>query len=97
MLSAFMFDTQNAKEIVIVGKGSADDTQMVLDKIRSIYIPNRVILFKDMEQHNDLNLLAPWTKEQGLLDNKPTIYICENFICNLPTTRLNTALKYLNE
>tara|TARA_Y100000590_G_scaffold470644_1_gene667324 strand:+ start:3489 stop:5660 length:2172 start_codon:yes stop_codon:yes gene_type:complete len=97
MLTAFMFDTQNSKEIVIVGQGSANDTQMLLDNIRSIYIPNRVILFKDMEQHNDLNVLAPWTKEQGLLDNKPTIYICKNFVCNLPTTRLNTALKYLNE
>jgi len=32
-----------------------------------------------------------------MLDNKPTIYICENFVCNLPTTRLNTAVKYLDE
>ena len=97
MLSAFMFDAREAKEIVIVGQGSADNTRIILDKIRSIYIPNRIILFKDTDQKNDLDRVAPWTKEQGMLDNKPTIYICENFVCNLPTTRLNTAVKYLDE
>jgi len=97
MLSAYMFDIKESKEILIVGEKNDDKTKVIINKMHSLYFPNRILLFKDTAKNKDITKLAPWTKEQGSVDKKTTIYICKNFVCNLPTTRLNIALNYLNE
>ncbi len=97
MLTAFMFDHQESKEVLIVGSINDKNTLKIIEKIRSVYIPNRVILFKNIDQNNGLDQIAPWTINQKMLNNKVTIYICQNFVCNLPTNQLNTAMRYLTE
>jgi len=34
-------------------------------------------------------------KSVGKIDNKPTAYVCENFVCQLPTTDLKTLADLL--
>ena len=97
MMTAFMFNDKNPKEIVVVGDGNLDGTQEILNTINSLYLPNRIILFKDISKSKSLETIAPWTKDHVSLNGKPTIYICENFACKQPTTNLNTALKILNQ
>ncbi len=92
MLSGHIFD-QNAKEVVVVGKDD-DKTKAFLNSIRSQYEPNRVILFKNGD---NLSSIAPWTDTQEPIDGKPTAYVCKNFVCNLPTNDLETALKQLSD
>ena len=98
MLSAYLFDTNKSKEIVIVGKGKDNETIDFIDKIRSEYAPHKVLLFKDTSINNSqLDKLASWTSTQYSIDEKPTAYICKNFACNQPTNDLKTALNLLNE
>jgi len=98
MLSAYLFDTNKSKEIVIVGKGKENRTIDFIDKIRSEYAPHKVLLFKDTSINNSqLDKLASWTSTQYSIDEKPTAYICKNFACNQPTNDLKTALNLLNE
>ena len=98
MLSAYLFDTNKSKEIVIVGKGKDNKTMDFIDKIRSEYAPHKVLLFKDTSRNNSqLDKLASWTSTQYSIDEKPTAYICKNFACNQPTNDLKTALNLLNE
>ena len=92
-----MFNDKNPKEIVVVGDGNSDGTQEILNTINSLYLPNRIILFKDISKSKSLETIAPWTKDHVTLNGKPTIYICENFACKQPTTNLNIALKILNQ
>ncbi|MFQ6612187.1 MAG: thioredoxin domain-containing protein [Fidelibacterota bacterium] len=95
---AYLFSRDNPKEIVIVGNQSTASTQTAINKIRSIYYPNKIILFKNLETDSDeLAELAPWTETQMSIDNKPTFYVCKNFACNQPTTNVSTAIKLVQE
>jgi uncharacterized protein YyaL (SSP411 family) len=98
MLTSFMFDTQNSKEIVIVGDSRNRSTIKFLHTIRASYAPHKVLLFKDTSvSDNRLEQLANWTSTQNSINGKPTAYVCKNFACNQPTSDLQTALSFINE
>ena len=98
MLTGFMFDTQNSKEIVIVGDSRNRNTTKFLHTIRASYAPHKVLLFKDTSvSDNRLEQLANWTSTQNSINGKPTAYVCKNFACNQPTSDLQTALSFINE
>jgi len=98
MVNAFLFNTDNPKEIVIVGSGKDSDTISAIEKIKSEYVPNKVIIFKDTDDElNKLSPLAKWTVTQETIDEKTTYYICQDFACKIPTTDLDLALKFINE
>ena len=97
-LSAFMFEFSKPKEIVVVGSSSSLETQSALNILKSKYIPNKVILFKDVEDKlQSLSSIAKWTSSHEMIDKKTTYYICEDFSCKLPTTDIEQALKLINE
>ena len=97
-LSAFMFEFSKPKEIVVVGSSSSLETQSALNVLKSKYIPNKVILFKDVEDKlQSLSSIAKWTSSHEMIDKKTTYYICEDFSCKLPTTDIEQALKLINE
>ena len=97
MLSAFMFDLKDPKEVVLVGNSKDPETQKMIQALQENYNPNKVVLFKDTSKLNALDDIAPWTQNHIMIDELPTFYICENFACKQPTTQLELALKYLNE
>ncbi len=97
MLTAFMFDFKNPKEVVLVGDSNDPETQKIISAIRKNYSPNKVILFKDVSNPDALLQVAPWTKDHVMINGSPTFYICENFACKQPTTSLDLAMKYINE
>ena len=98
MLTGFMFDTQNSKEIVIVGDSRNRNTIKFLQTIRTSYAPHKVLLFKDTSvSENRLEKLANWTSTQNSINGKPTAYVCKNFACNQPTSDIKTALSFINE
>ena len=97
MLTAFMFDLKNPKELVIVANELDENVMESARKIRSIYSPNMVIIFKDMSSSSEIKKIAPWIKEHSLMDKKLTFYLCENFTCKRPTTNIKTILNHLND
>ena len=97
MLTGFMFDLKDPKELVIVADGKTPETQELIQQIRGNYSPNKVVLFKDMSDPDPLVEIASWTKAHSMMDGKPTFYVCENFSCKRPTTNIKTVLNYLNE
>ena len=96
MLLGFMFDSYGSKEIVVVGSSKNMKTQNVLDELRSLYVPQRIIIFKDTNKRRDpLTKIASWTENHSMKNNKPTIYICEDFACRLPTTDIRKAIELI--
>ncbi|MEE9189232.1 MAG: thioredoxin domain-containing protein, partial [Candidatus Neomarinimicrobiota bacterium] len=86
MLNAFHFESKGPKEIVIVGHLNSSADRKILDIVRSESHYNSVIIFKDLDALNDsLSKVAKWTKEHREINGKPTVFICENFTCKLPT------------
>jgi hypothetical protein len=96
MILGFMYDAYGSKEIVVVGNGRHEETQLLLGELQSLYIPQKIMLFKDTNKKRDpLTKIASWTENHSTQNNKPTIYICEDFACRLPTTDLKKAIELI--
>ena len=96
MILGFMYDAYGSKEIVVVANGRHEETQLLLEELQSLYIPQKIMLFKDTNKRRDpLTKIASWTENHSAQNNKPTIYICEDFACSLPTTDLKKAIELI--
>lgn len=96
MLLGFMYDAYGSKEIVVVGNSRYEETKKVLQELQSQYVPQRIMIFKDTsKRHDALSKIASWTENHSMKNNKPTIYICEDFACKLPTTDLDKAIELI--
>ncbi len=98
MMSAFDFSLANHRQIVIAGAPGADDTRRLLRLVWQRYIPNRVLLLADGAEGQRqlahwLPLLANMTRKEG----RATAYICENYVCNLPTADPQTVARLLDQ
>jgi uncharacterized protein YyaL (SSP411 family) len=87
-LIALQFAQDKTVEIVVVGKRGSEDTRQMLDYIHRIYKPGKVVLLKDPADADALAKIAPFTKEQGMVAGKATVYLCRNFACEQPVNSL---------
>ena len=84
-LAALDFYLSTPKEVAIVGSPDDPATAALLREVNRRYLPNRVLAGADgatAAAASGLPLLAG----RGMLDGKPTAYVCENYACQLPVT-----------
>ncbi len=80
-------------EIVI--KGDKENiSREVKDILNVNFIPNKVIIQVD-ELITPFNNIAEFTKSMTTKKDEATIYICENYSCNLPTNKTDELKKLL--
>jgi len=84
MLSALDFYLEKPKEIVVVGKREEAATQELLNKIHSLYLPNKTLQLA--EPGRPLSEISPLLEGKTQLQGKPTVYVCHNFTCSPPVT-----------
>jgi uncharacterized protein len=82
-LSGLDFYLGPSKEILIV---ASDDERMInyLKILRGVFIPNKVILYKNDAQAESLAKVAAFTKSFPIIEGGVSVYICENFGCKIP-------------
>ncbi len=85
MLSALNFASGPSYEIVIAANMNSGGTKSMIDAIREKYIPNKVLLLKDPGKE-EITSIAPYTKNHNMIDGKVAVYVCRNFVCELPVT-----------
>ncbi len=76
------------KEIAIIGQKESEDTKKLLKAIHSRFLPNLIIAFLDPGS-GDVEELAekiPLLSGRTLIEDKATVYVCENFTCQRPVT-----------
>ena len=96
LLSAMIFAFGSTYEVVITGDAEGDDTKSMLDALNSAYIPNKVILFRPIDDKGSIiDGLAEYTTNQNSIDGKATAYVCKNYTCSAPTTDINEMLNLL--
>ncbi len=91
-LVAFQFGAGKTMEIVVIGEREALETRQMFDYLSHIYNPGKTVLFKDVSDGGRMANIAPFTRDQAMVDGKTTVYICENFSCDQPLDSLE-ALK----
>jgi len=97
MLIAFDFAVGPSKEIVIAGEAKDPLTEKMVQLIYSQFIPNKVVALRptDPKQAASFIELVPFAKDQTAQKGKPTVYVCENYVCQLPTTDLKKLKELL--
>ncbi len=89
LLTALLFATGTSNEIVIAGDMVDEDTQAFVEKIRSYYMPSTVtIVTQAGHEREKLEKLIPFVKAMKRVDNKATIYLCQNFACKSPISSM---------
>jgi uncharacterized protein YyaL (SSP411 family) len=86
MVAALDFSLSTPKQVIIAGQNNAADTRALLRLVRERFLPNKIVLLADGAQGQKqlsswLPFLGGVTRKQG----RATAYICENYVCKLPT------------
>jgi uncharacterized protein YyaL (SSP411 family) len=93
-LNALDFQIGPTYEIALVGDPYSKETRKMLQAIRAMFVPNKVMLLKQ-ENQKILGKLAGFTEDMKMIDNKTTAYICIDFACSKPTTEIQEVLRML--
>ena len=97
MMSAFDFSLAKSRQIVIAGVPGAEDTRALLRLVWQRYIPNRVLLLADgAKGQRQLSRWVPSLASVKPKHGRATAYICENYICNLPTADPQVVTRLLD-
>lgn len=94
--SAFLaldYFTDRSKEIAVVGKREAPETQEILSFLRKQFLPNKTFAFQEIGEKKVL----PLFEGRNALEGKTTVYVCENNMCQQPTTDIQKAKEMIDE
>jgi uncharacterized protein YyaL (SSP411 family) len=96
LMSSLDFAIGPSFEIVVVGKKDEEDTQNMIRYINSIYLPNKVVILKDLVVKGLLIAeLAPFVKDYTQIKNQATVYVCRNHQCQSPVTDIEKLRQLL--
>jgi len=97
LMVALDFGIGPCYEVVIAGKAQAEDTKAMAKALRTLFLPNKVVLLNPGERESpEIAKLAEFTKNQSSIDGRATAYVCMNYNCKLPTTDIDKMLQLLN-
>ncbi|MCY4528075.1 MAG: thioredoxin domain-containing protein, partial [Chloroflexi bacterium] len=93
-LGALDFYLSKTKEIVIVGERDDRATTGLVREVFRNYLPNRVFIGTSGEVSGD-GLDLPLLQDRHLANGRPTAYVCENYVCQLPVNDAGDLAKQL--
>lgn len=83
-------------QIVIAGRPDAPDTQAMLREATRLFIPGKIVLLADGGAGQTfLAKQVAFMKDIIPINGRATAYICEDFVCQLPTTDVVTMARIL--
>jgi uncharacterized protein YyaL (SSP411 family) len=87
MLQALDYYHDDAKEIVIVTVDNRLDAEPFLRQLGRTYLPNHVLIVVQQGEELDRHVpFIPLLEGKRALQGKTTAYVCEQGICDLPTS-----------
>ncbi|HHX12522.1 MAG TPA: thioredoxin domain-containing protein, partial [Clostridiales bacterium] len=101
-LMAFISALYPAKEIVCVAREDTGETGVsqntdakiniteLKNYLASNFQPSTIVMLKTQKNENELEKIAPFTKDYSMTNDKVTYYICENHSCQAPVNEINT-------
>ena len=97
LAAALDFSLSKPKQVIIAGEPGAADTKAMLRLVHERFIPNKVLLLADGGAAQEQ--LAGWLPVIGNItrrNGRATAYICEDYVCQLPTSDLAVAAQLLD-
>lgn len=94
LLQCFLLTQMKMKEVVALISTNDGETAPFIKELQQGFYPEITYLVSD--NHEKLTQIAPVTKDYKMVNQKTTIYVCENFVCSKPVTSSNEALKLIH-
>jgi uncharacterized protein YyaL (SSP411 family) len=95
-LSGYIFAVGPSNEIIIVGGDNKSDTKEMLTELNKNYHPNKVVVLLSTSD-KELKDIASFTENYSAVNNKATAYVCQNYVCNLPTNDPKEMMRQLED
>lgn len=87
LASALDFQLAQAKQILIAGDPMSPDTRKLLRQVSTRFLPNKILLLADGGAgQQQLAVWLPFVAGAHRIKDRATAYVCENYVCKLPTT-----------
>ncbi len=96
-LCALDFYLSTPKEIAIVGELADPATKSLLGAIYGGCLPNKVLAGASPEKALAGPSSTPLLEGRTLVDGKPTAYVCQNYVCQLPVTDPEALTRQLED
>jgi uncharacterized protein len=97
LASALDFLLAKKRQVLIAGNPGAEDTHVMLAIVHQRYLPNKILLFADGGSgQKRLAAWLPFVAGAHPIGGKATAYVCENYICKLPTADPAVAARLLD-
>jgi hypothetical protein len=94
---ALDFSVSNARQIVVAGDPAAPDTRALLHLVNDRFIPNKILVLADGGTGQAaIAQWMPFVADMSRKNGRATIYVCENYICRLPTDDPQVAARLLD-
>jgi uncharacterized protein YyaL (SSP411 family) len=84
-LSAADMALGNVKQVAIVYEANEEEAAELVGKVRSQYRPNYIVAASAYPPPGDSPALL---KDRPVKQGKPTVYVCEGFVCKNPVTTI---------
>jgi hypothetical protein len=78
-----------SREVVVVGRRGAPETEALFETLRRVYLPNAVVLFKPIGEPGTagrIERLCPFTKDMDAGGGGAAAYVCSGGACLRPVT-----------
>ncbi len=96
LLSAFDFAIGPSYEIILFEGDNKSEARKLINEIRENYLPNKILIkISDENEKKSMIKLCPYIDKYKLIENKTTLYLCENYQCKKPITDSNQLKKLL--
>ena len=82
-------------EIVIAGEEKSEEVSRAIKTLRSVFLPNKIFIYNKGDE--DLLKMIPYLSTNKVINNRLTIYVCENFKCNMPVHSIDEAILIINK
>jgi uncharacterized protein YyaL (SSP411 family) len=93
---ALDFSLSKPKQVVIAGEPGAPDTREMLHVVSRRFLPGKVLFLADgAAGQKQLAKWLPFFTSVSRKDGRATAYVCENYVCKLPTTDVRIFEKQL--
>ncbi|MHB8150921.1 MAG: thioredoxin domain-containing protein [Desulfobulbia bacterium] len=96
MLVAHDVQKNKPRQFLVVGKLNRPDTEIMLAMIRKRFLPGKIVLLADGGEDHFLRQYQPILADLDPRENRSTVYLCENFNCQLPISDVAELAKRLD-
>lgn len=85
-LSAADFALANVKQVAVMYGAEQEEARVLLQNIQMTYRPNMIVA---ASPHPTFENAPTLLMDRPLKDRKPTVYVCEGFVCKMPVNTIS--------